>query len=726
MYEAYVTRLKNIRKHSNADRLQIAECFGNQVVVDLSYKEGDLGIYFPTDGKLGKEFAEINDLIRRKDENGNDVGGYLDPEKRNIKAIKLRGEKSDGLFLPLKSLEKFGNISELQVGDRITTFNGTLICEKYIPRTNKKNITTTKKMNKKKKDIEFPLFAEHVDTEQLDYNLENFKKGDLCYITLKMHGTSQRTGNLPKKNNKNLITKLKDKYLKTKYDVITGTRRVVLDKFSGNTGFYNDDAFRKKYHDLLKNKLYKGEEIYYEIVGYVNENTPIIPDGNNKKIQDKEFIKKYGDKTRFSYGCDVGINDIYVYRMTITNEDGYVVEYPWELVKTRCEEMEINHVPELEKFFYTTEEDLKKRVDKYLDIADPVGKTHIAEGVVVRIDNKKNFKAYKKKGFFFKVLERYYKRYRRSTRYGGNTRMIKFYMMIGLPASGKSTIAKEIAKRENAIIISTDDLRQELLNDVNSQENNNMIFEEAEKRLKANIENGKNVIFDATNINYKKRRDWLNRFNKYAVKKIGVLVATPYEECLERNKRRERKVPEEVIKRMYFNFYIPQYYEGFTDIQIKYNNGYIFTFEDLQDIPQDNPHHTLTVLKHCEKVQNILDKIQPQFEPTALNRAGLLHDIGKLKTKTFVNCKGEITDIAHFYNHERVSAYDSLFNFTIKEWYAVDNISRILHTLNLIQWHMLLHFDLSEKTITKYKNMLGEDIWKELEILHKADCEGRQ
>ncbi len=65
--------------------------------------------------------------------------------------------------------------------------------------------------------------------------------------------------------------------------------------------------------------------------------------------------------------------------------------------------------------------------------------------------------------------------------------MNKLYMMIGLPASGKSTIAKEIAEKENAVIISTDDLRQELLNDVNSQADNNLIFKEAEKRLKQNI-----------------------------------------------------------------------------------------------------------------------------------------------------------------------------------------------------------------------------------------------
>ena len=149
--------------------------------------------------------------------------------------------------------------------------------------------------------------------------------------------------------------------------------------------------------------------------------------------------------------------------------------------------------------------------------------------------------------------------------------MVKFYMMIGLPASGKSAIAKEIAERESAVIVSTDDLRQELLNDVNSQEDNNLIFKEAERRLKANIEMGRNVIFDATNINYKRRRDWLNRFNKYNVRKIGVLVATPYEECLERNIWRERKVPEEVIKRMYFNFYIPFYYEGFNEIYVIQN-----------------------------------------------------------------------------------------------------------------------------------------------------------
>ena len=43
-YCGYVTRLKNVRKHSNADRLQLADCFGNTVIVSLDYFEGQLGV----------------------------------------------------------------------------------------------------------------------------------------------------------------------------------------------------------------------------------------------------------------------------------------------------------------------------------------------------------------------------------------------------------------------------------------------------------------------------------------------------------------------------------------------------------------------------------------------------------------------------------------------------------------------------------------------------------
>ena len=175
MYCAYVTRIHNLRKHTNADRLLCGECFGNTVIVDLGTDPDQLGVYFPTDGKLGLDFAQKNDLLRRKDENGAPAGGYLDPEKRNIKALKLRGEKSDGLFLPLSCLASFTDIKKLQEGDTISVLNGITICEKYIPAVKRASGSGGGGNHvRKRSDPISPLFQEHADTEQLAYNLSAF------------------------------------------------------------------------------------------------------------------------------------------------------------------------------------------------------------------------------------------------------------------------------------------------------------------------------------------------------------------------------------------------------------------------------------------------------------------------------------------------------------------------------------------------------------------------
>ena len=162
MYCAYVTRIHNLRKHTNADRLLCGECFGNTVIVDLGTDPDQLGVYFPTDGKLGLDFAQKNDLLRRKDENGAPAGGYLDPEKRNIKALKLRGEKSDGLFLPLSCLASFTDIKKLQEGDTISVLNGITICEKYIPAVKRASGSGGGGNHvRKRSDPISPLFQEH-------------------------------------------------------------------------------------------------------------------------------------------------------------------------------------------------------------------------------------------------------------------------------------------------------------------------------------------------------------------------------------------------------------------------------------------------------------------------------------------------------------------------------------------------------------------------------------
>jgi hypothetical protein len=423
----------------------------------MEYEDNQLGVYFPSDGQLSVEFAEANNLLRKKDENGNNIGGYMDPDKRNVTAIRLRGEKSDGLFLPLKSLETFGDISILREGDRIDNFNGHEICCKYIPK--RKEHTSaggagTRAHRRAKRSIA-PLFFEHADTEQLAYNLGAFKPGDEVEITLKMHGTSQRTGYLPvlKGYKRTIWDKLFRREGTPIYDwgYVSGTRRVVLDDYDG--GYYGSNEFREQHSKVFEGRLMKGETVYYEVVGFTHTGTPIMGNGNNEKVG-KDFVKQYGKETVFSYGCEptgkkmvygrdeegtfsieteVPQSDIYVYRMTMTNEDGFVVEYTPDFMRYRCEQMGVKCVPvftkaiipEYEVFETDTvvedhyggteylEEEVevnpgewvKELAEEFYAGPDPVGKTHTREGVVVRIINRPKFTAYKHKNFEFKVLE---------------------------------------------------------------------------------------------------------------------------------------------------------------------------------------------------------------------------------------------------------------------------------------------------------------------------------
>ena len=432
-YCGYVTILKNVRKHPNADRLLLGECFGNTVCVSTDYTEGQIGVYFPTDGQLSVEFAEQNNLLRKKDENGNNIGGYMDPDKRNVTSIKLRGEKSDGLFLPLSCLDYTGT-KELQVGDQITVVNRHEICQKYIPKRKISNPNPKGNKVRKKKVPVAPLFIEHADTEQLAYNLDAFKYGDLIEITLKMHGTSQRTAYVPKLHHykRTILDRILRREGTPVYEwgYVTGTRRTVLNDYDG--GYYGSDTFREPHAKFFEGKLHKGEEVYYEVVGFTTTGQPIMGDANNKKLNDKDFVKQYGETTRFSYGCeptgkmamygrdDIGYfeilskvpqSDFYVYRMTMTNEDGDVIEYTPDYMRYRCEQMGCKCVPRLWHGYLECDssippgERIRSIAESFYDGPDPIGKTHIREGVVVRIVNRPKFTAYKHKNWYFKALE---------------------------------------------------------------------------------------------------------------------------------------------------------------------------------------------------------------------------------------------------------------------------------------------------------------------------------
>lgn len=336
-YTATVVRIKDIRPHTNADRLVCTNIFGNNVIVGKDTKEGDLGIFFPLEAQLGIEFAKGNDLLRRKDENGKPCGGMFD-ENRRVRCQTFRGEKSMGFFIPIDSLSNiFPNGKALDVfeeGQEIGEYLGVTISSKYIP----KNILMgggAPKLKKGQKPRESKVidgqFHFHFDTAQLGKNIHRLSSTDNLVITWKLHGTSAIVSNSLVKKKLSWVERLakrigvsvKDSH----YEYLYASRRVIKNEFmEAKQHFYSYDLWTEV-GKQFEGKLHTGESVYYEIVGF---------------LKDGGYIQK-----GFDYKCKPGENKIFVYRITRTAPDGSVTELQWNQVKDRCLELNVNPVPEI-------------------------------------------------------------------------------------------------------------------------------------------------------------------------------------------------------------------------------------------------------------------------------------------------------------------------------------------------------------------------------------------
>lgn len=151
----------------------------------------------------------------------------------------------------------------------------------------------------------------------------------------------------------------------------------------------------------------------------------------------------------------------------------------------------------------------------------------------------------------------------------------KAIIMVGVPGSGKSYIAGKIAEDlQNTKIVSTDKIREELFGDPSDNKHNSKVFDEAHKRFGLFLNEGKNVIFDATSIKKEYRKSILNSIPKDRIDHVETIclhVVAPIKTCKKRNKCRERQVPYYVIDGMNKNLEVPKTYEGFDFVAKVYN-----------------------------------------------------------------------------------------------------------------------------------------------------------
>lgn len=263
--------------------------------------------------------------------------------------------------------------------------------------------------------------------------------------------------------------------------------------------------------------------------------------------------------------------------------------------------------------------------------------------------------------------------------------MTKFYMMVGLPASGKSTYAKLLAEEIDGIVVSSDGIREEWYGDEAIQGDPAKIFREVEQRCVKSLKEGRSVVMDATNMNAKKRTNFLRQLP--ACYKACVVMAVPFIVCVIRDEARSRSVGPLVLEKMRKNFQMPYYNEGWDHIEIYYPKDCDMVDADEhynleKDFDQKNHHHTLTVGEHEEKAQMIATA---RGYGWLVGWAAAFHDCGKVWCQVIKEGDPD----AHYYSHENVSAYQFLTMEAAQWAYDMGTKVQVIETAALITWHMV-------------------------------------
>jgi len=138
-------------------------------------------------------------------------------------------------------------------------------------------------------------------------------------------------------------------------------------------------------------------------------------------------------------------------------------------------------------------------------------------------------------------------------------------LAIGLPGSGKTTWFK----RRGVTPLSSDMLRSILFDDITEQRYQGLVFSTLRSLLRARLiaRMPWNYV-DASNLAPHERRQWIKMAKGFGYEVHAVFFDVPLEVCLERNRKRERQVKEDVVQRMAAKLKAPTFEEGFGKITV--------------------------------------------------------------------------------------------------------------------------------------------------------------
>lgn len=386
-YCATVVEIKNLIPLLNCDNVQGTSIFGFQAIVGKDVQIGDVGLFFPVETQLSQKYLKENNLYRHSDLNNDQTKkGYFEDNGR-VRAVKFRGHVSNGIFMPMNSLDFIGVYPEL--GREFDELNDIEICRKYeVPI--KGGLRSANYKPKKESRVSSINFPEHVSTAQLLKYIQNIDPETEMIITQKLHGTSIRIANTYVKNRLTLKDRIA-KYFGVQVqemttDYVYGSRKVTKDVNDPEQNhFYEYDVWTDE-GMKLDGLLPEGYIVFAELVGKLK---------SGKAIQ-----------THYTYGFDEP--KLYVYRIAIVNEKGYMQDLTWEQVKVFCTDRGLNFVPEFGKVkvkdFNWEEYKDKRYADDKLKFPSAISlgiDDIVDEGIVARIETGNTPVFYKAKSPIF-------------------------------------------------------------------------------------------------------------------------------------------------------------------------------------------------------------------------------------------------------------------------------------------------------------------------------------
>lgn len=169
-------------------------------------------------------------------------------------------------------------------------------------------------------------------------------------------------------------------------------------------------------------------------------------------------------------------------------------------------------------------------------------------------------------------------------------------VMVGLPASGKSTRVADMLKMDpDAFVYSTDNILERIAENLGKtyndvfQEHIGAAKQEADSAKDDAINRGVNIIWDQTNLGVKKRRSIIDRMKKagYAVECECFVLPTEVDDVMEYRRRLNgrpgKDIPFDVIESMVNSYVVPTVSEGFDCVIHRDMYGKITDSEDAFD-----------------------------------------------------------------------------------------------------------------------------------------------